>query len=220
MPNASCNASFNIAFPASVSVGRFITATATDPANNTSEFSGCVQVRCGFAVSPVSRFFLMNGGSGTIDVLAGGSDCAWSALASDSWITITSATSGSGNATITFEVRENFTSSARQTAINVSGVSHLIIQDGGLGEDCGYVISPLFQSYSAAGGSGTVQVIADERSAWQAVSNVSWVTITSASVGIGNNAVSYSVTANPGGPARKGAITIAGQTFAVNPKGN
>jgi uncharacterized repeat protein (TIGR01451 family)/CSLREA domain-containing protein len=39
--NPSGNASFNVTLPASPSEGPFITATATDPAGNTSEFSQC-----------------------------------------------------------------------------------------------------------------------------------------------------------------------------------
>lgn len=39
-----CNASFVAAFPVSVPAGFVITATATDSANNTSEFSACVPV--------------------------------------------------------------------------------------------------------------------------------------------------------------------------------
>ena len=42
--NGSGDASFTAGFPATVSVGHFITSTATDPGNNTSEFSQCVVV--------------------------------------------------------------------------------------------------------------------------------------------------------------------------------
>jgi hypothetical protein len=42
--SGDCNASFTIILPASVSAGQFITATATDPDNNTSEFSNQVAV--------------------------------------------------------------------------------------------------------------------------------------------------------------------------------
>jgi CSLREA domain-containing protein len=44
MTNSGGNASFSVAFPQTVPAGRFITATATDPGGNTSEFSACIQV--------------------------------------------------------------------------------------------------------------------------------------------------------------------------------
>lgn len=88
-----------------------------------------------------------------------------------------------------------------------------------MGEDCGYLISPTFDSHPASGGSGIINVRAAERCAWPAVSDVGWVTITSTSVGIGNGIVSYSVSANPGALGRKGTITIGGRVFAVKQKG-
>ena len=160
----------------------------------------------------------MNGGSGSVNVTTG-SGCSWTAVGSDSWITIVSADKGTGNGVVDFDVRENMTSSARQGSINISGQLLTIVQDGGLGDDCGYFISPHSRSISAAGGSGVINVSAEERCAWQAVSNVQWVTITANSVGIGNGTVSYDVATNPGPGGRAGLIIVGGQIFRVKQKG-
>src|SRR5207245_4864673 len=42
--DASCNASFSFAVPNASVTGPMITATATDPNNNTSEFSACASL--------------------------------------------------------------------------------------------------------------------------------------------------------------------------------
>jgi CSLREA domain-containing protein len=53
--DAFCNASFEAVFPVSVAPGSVVTATATDTANNTSEFSACRPVTVGqgfYTVTP------------------------------------------------------------------------------------------------------------------------------------------------------------------------
>jgi|GEM_PF-6576510 len=42
--DGACNANFNVTVPVAVAAGQVITATATDPGGNTSEFSACVTV--------------------------------------------------------------------------------------------------------------------------------------------------------------------------------
>ena len=173
---------------------------------------------CPAALSPLSEFFVLSGGSGSVNVIAP-SFCSWTATVSESWLTLTSKDSGTGNGVVTFETVENFTGSARKAVINVSGFAHLVVQDAGLGDDCGYFISPAYQSFPASGGGGTISVTAAERCAWQAATSVGWVTLTSVSVGIGNGTVSYSVAPNPSATGRKGTILTSGQAFAVKQKG-
>ena len=66
MPTA---ATFNVTLPVAVPVGQFITATATDPNGNTSEFSTCVQVT-GLTPTPtlaINNVTANEGNSGTTD---------------------------------------------------------------------------------------------------------------------------------------------------------
>ena len=48
----TCEASFDVSLASAVPVGQFITATATDPNGNTSEFSACVEVTGATSASP------------------------------------------------------------------------------------------------------------------------------------------------------------------------
>ncbi len=173
---------------------------------------------CVFSLSQVEVFVPMNGGPAGVKISAP-TGCSWSANTADTWITIVSAQSGSGTGSLDLEFRENFTGSARIGTISIAGLSVTVVQDAGLGADCGYSMTPTFQSFSASGGVGSLSVFAEGRCAWQAVSNASWISITSAAVGIGNGIVSYSVAPNSSPAARKGAITIAGRTFSIKQKG-
>lgn len=87
------------------------------------------------------------------------------------------------------------------------------------GGTCSFSISPTSASYAAAGGSGSVTVTAGVGCNWTAVSNSSFITITSGSSGSGNGTVGYSVAANGTTSSRNGTMTIAGQTFSVTQAG-
>ncbi len=82
---------------------------------------------------------------------------------------------------------------------------------------CSYALSPTNQSFSDAGGAASVNVTAGANCSWNAVSNASWITISQVTASHGNGTVYYSVAPNPtSGTARKGSITIAGQSFTVS----
>jgi len=172
---------------------------------------------CSCSLSSTSGFFSMSGGAGSVN-LTTAAGCNWMAASDASWITLTSSTDGTGSDTVTFEVRENFTSSARSGTLTIAGITYTVVQDGGLGEDCNYGISPIAIAYPSSGGSGTINVICESRCAWQAVSNSGWAPITSGTPGIGDGVVGYTVAANPGPGGRSATITIAGLTFRIKQK--
>jgi hypothetical protein len=84
---------------------------------------------------------------------------------------------------------------------------------------CTYSISPSSQSFASAGGTGGVTVTAGVGCAWTAVSNASWIHVTSGASGSGNGTVAYSVDANTSASARTATMTIAGRTFTVTQSG-
>lgn len=171
---------------------------------------------CGYSLSPASGFFDAAGGSGSI-ALASGNGCAWTAVSNDGWITLTSPGSGTGSDTVTYEVRENFTGSPRLGTMSIAGQTLTVLQDAGL-PDCTYVISPMNAPISSSGGTGAFNVFSEERCAWMAAGNVSWITISSGDMGIGNGTVNYLVAANTTGVSRKGRITVGGRVFTVKQK--
>jgi len=172
---------------------------------------------CNYSLSSKSDFFPMSGGAGGVN-LTTSAGCNWTATSESDWITLTSSGDGSGSDTVTFEVRENFTSSARSGTLTIGGLSYSVVQDGGLGEDCNYGMFPTAIAYPSGGGSGTINVICENRCAWQALSNAGWVTITSGTPGIGDGVVGYTVAVNPGPGGRSATITVAGLTFRIKQK--
>jgi len=86
--------------------------------------------------------------------------------------------------------------------------------DCGLDHDCAFSIAPTSQNFPASGGNDSLSVITSLGCSWSAISNDSWITITSGASGSGNGTIDYSVTVNLG-PARLGTMTVAGQTFTV-----
>jgi len=85
--------------------------------------SGCA------TISPTSQIFLANGGGGTVTV-AGTAGCNWTASSAMSWVTITSATSGSGNGTVNFSVAANTSANSRSGNLAIAGQSFIVTQAG------------------------------------------------------------------------------------------
>ncbi len=84
---------------------------------------------------------------------------------------------------------------------------------------CSYTISPISQSVPSTGGPGIIRVTAPSGCTWTAVSNASWLLITSNSTGAASGTVNYSVSANSTANSRSGTQTVAGKLFTVNQQG-
>ena len=84
---------------------------------------------------------------------------------------------------------------------------------------CTYSISPVSQSFGQAGGPGTVNITTQSGCNWTAVSNASWLVITSNSSVTGNGTVNYSASSNSSASMRTGTLTVAGQSVTVTQSG-
>jgi hypothetical protein len=208
----NCIGSFNVTIPSSVPAGQFVTATATDPSGNTSEFSACrlVVQGCSYSISPTGQTFTAAGGMGSVSVTAP-PGCNWMAASNDGFISITSGSSGSGNGVVDFTVAANGSAAPRIGTMTIAGQTFTVTQSG---VTCAGIISPASAAYSAAGGMGSVMIPAPSGCAWTATSLDAWITITSGNSGTGPGTVDYSVAANPG-PPRTGTLIVASQVFTV-----
>jgi glucose/arabinose dehydrogenase len=171
---------------------------------------------CSYSISPTSQIFSLSGGEGTLTLTTAGT-CGWLAVANVDWITLDS-TRGVGNNTLNFLVRDNPSSSPRTGVIHVAGQTFTIVQNGTTSSSCSFELTPLGQSFSNAGGNGTISVTAGSQCAWSATPSASWITITSGAVGTGNGTVNYSVASNTAGAPRKGTILIGKQLFKIKQK--
>jgi hypothetical protein len=78
---------------------------------------------------------------------------------------------------------------------------------------CTYRVSPPGQSFVSGGGPGIVNVATQSGCSWTALSNASWLVITSNSIIIGSGTANYSALSNSAGSTRTGTLTVAGQSI-------
>jgi trimeric autotransporter adhesin len=138
--------------------------------------------------------------------------CTWNSISNVPWVTITSGQSGTGSEYVTFDVAVN-PGLAREGTLTIAGRAYTVRQDGA---PCSYSLSAAGADIGAAGGSGSLDVIASHPACpWTAVSSSpDWLAVTGGTAGTGNGTVSFTVLANAG-DIRSATLTIAGHVFTV-----
>ncbi|HEY9230676.1 MAG TPA: BACON domain-containing protein, partial [Blastocatellia bacterium] len=169
------------------------------------------------ALEPTGAAFDASGDEGRIQVTAP-AGIHWTAQTTDNWIIVKSA-SGVGDGEVTYLVRDNFAGSPREGTISIGSQSFAIKQAGDTVVDCTYAIAPAYTAVGMQGGGGIINLTTQTHCSWQVDSNVSWITITSGCCGVGSAQITYAVAANPGATARKGVISVGGESFAVKQVG-
>jgi sugar lactone lactonase YvrE len=171
-------------------------------------------VACSAVVSPLVLSPGAPGGNFTVTIQTNSPSCAWAVQNLPSWITVPGSNVGTGSGSVTLVVAAN-PGVARAATISIAGV---LVQINQSSPPCYYTLAFGGQAFPAAGGTGSVGVIASSWCPWTASSSLTWVTLTSGASGQGNGSVAYRVAANTGS-LQSGTLTIAGQAFAVEQAG-
>lgn len=168
---------------------------------------------CSYSVAPGTQRLTAAGGTGSFTLTT---NCLWEAVSTASWLSVTSATTGSGNATINFSAPINLSPQSRTASITVGTTAFTVTQDG---TPCALNLSASALELSSAGGTGDFNVVTQGGCNWTAVSNVPWLIFTSPAAGGGDATVTFSVAPNTTPGVRTGVITVGNRTFTVTQAG-
>ena len=168
------------------------------------------EAQCAYSVTPTSVNVSSIGSTSALSVVSG-TNCTWTAVSMDPWITVTSA-SGHGIGQVNYSVAANATGMSRTGTMVVAGTTVTFTQAA---NSCTYSVTPTSVSVAAIGGPSALSVTSGTSCSWTAVSNIPWVTITGGASGSGIGGVNYTVAANTGA-ARTGTLTVAGKTVTFS----
>jgi uncharacterized repeat protein (TIGR03803 family) len=202
----------------------------TVPGNtNTSAQVGTIAIRnqtitvnqgaggCTFALSPKDGKFKDTGGAGKVAVTPNFTDCDWTAISNDPFITITAGNSGAGKGTVSYTVASNATTVALTGSITIGGQNFAIDEAAA---PCGFSLGETAASFSSAGGTSNVTVTANGTNCtWKAVASGTFIQITSDTSGSGSGTVAYTVEANTKIATRKGTITVGKEKLTITQSG-
>jgi hypothetical protein len=181
---------------------------------------------CVYSVVPVEfvQHWHQTGGEIALTTTAG---CAWTAVSTTDWLTVTTAPQGSGPDTIRFATPTFTDGGSRRAPVEVrwptitAGQNVWVTQEG-----CWYAMSATNQEFPVAGGRSTVTVYGDPVSQtcsigcpWTATSLAPWIHVISAMPRAGDDIVTYEVDANPTGQDRVGSIRVERMTLTVLQRG-
>jgi hypothetical protein len=185
----------------------FFSAACGGTSTNTT-VAGPTISRCGVTVSGVGAPVPFAGGTGTLTVSTE-RECAWSARAESSWISLTSA-EGQGPATLTYSVQPNAAGTERRGAVAVGESRVEIVQQAA---PCRYAVEPGTREVAAAGGTVEVVLAAPAGCPWTAQRSDSWIAV-DPETGSGAATIRVVLSPNPG-PPRTATVTVAGSTVSL-----
>lgn len=136
--------------------------------------------------------------------------CFWTAERQQDWFRL-SVDSGTGSGRVIVIVEAN-SGPPRIGTAQIAGETVTISQEG---TGCAFTVEPVSFQLSAAGGTGEVRVTTTPECSWSAVSEDSWIEVTSGDPFPGSGTAVFSVAANSSGNDRAGSLLVAGRPVEV-----
>ncbi|MEO6223721.1 MAG: BACON domain-containing carbohydrate-binding protein [Vicinamibacterales bacterium] len=185
---------------------------------------------CTVTLSSPGSTFPAGGATGSLTVSTAAT-CAWTAVSSASWLTISAGTTGTGNGIVAFAIGPNADPSTRGGTIAVNDKSASVSQEGDLAY-CSFTVAPLsFTPCISQSPDMTATVSTQAGCQWTAGPTASWVNLTGGQSGIGSGLVSFRVEDNFGDrryskvevrgptgiPVQSVDVAQAGCTYEVSP---
>ncbi|HYV32964.1 MAG TPA: BACON domain-containing carbohydrate-binding protein, partial [Candidatus Binatia bacterium] len=167
---------------------------------------------CTYSISPTSRTHGYGAATNSVSVTASSGLCAWTVANTNAWITVISATSGTGSGTVLYTVAANPSPIGRTGLVVIAQKNFTVRQQGTV---CAYSISPTNRTHGYGAATNFVSVTAPSGCPWVALNTNDWITITSPTSGMGDGVVNYVVAANPSASERTGVVLLAGQPFTL-----
>lgn len=169
---------------------------------------------CTFEISPKTALFELEGGSGSVRLTTSAPDCPWTVEGTPAFVNSVTPRSGTGSATIDFQVERNDTGNARTGNLVIAGQTFRILQNG---QPCTFEIDPGELILTPSGQTGVVAVDAPAGCGWKASieSGSDFISHLDPISGSGPGVVRFQVGPNPGDASRTGILSIAARLVRV-----
>lgn len=202
-----------------LSSGMVDVVSAAEPSLKANAVAGpCYQV------TPLSQTYSSGYNTGSLQIKRLRTGCSWSARRGDTWIVFTSATSGTGDFVVTYNILGNPSASSRTSSIIITALGDrsytaAILQKGppSLPTACTYSVTPnrfdLDEQFQVA----QFQIKTQAGCAYYTSENETWITLVSGQSANGPGTVQFQVLFNSR-TQRSGTIQIgtpSGKTFQV-----
>ncbi len=178
---------------------------------------------CVYTLDRLERSIDANGGRFDVAVSAQGG-CAWTAVSTVPWLSVTTGATGQGPGAVTVVVQENDAPVRRTGILTIAGHTYIVEQGEAVtpipippvDPSCTFTVEPLAGQFGSEGGAGELMVTASSRTCtWAAASAVPWIRLEGGTNETGSGPVRYVVAPNTSGSARAGTVIVAGIVVTV-----